>query len=368
MIHPSRVAMQLLVRRRWPQLRSLEEGYAILLPVPGEMPFLARFALEGLRYIDTANCKQILVIPDAWGTVGEAGYRRVISQFDDPRIAMVSPQLIDYAMVRMLKLNAADTHWLSCVNGTARTHCAYAFLHDSDAFHMEQGAIERQYRECRDRELYTLGVAYRQEECLLEIDYHIPATWELMYSVAWAFRHGPFVCKPGQRMTPHGEMQFDSMIQPQYRDYPSGKIMLMDMPPKFLHFGGLTTTFRLWQQWRRKPTSRQVADQWLRLLVLALLEELIPDPDGLRALPRVEELARGLGDPTAPVTYATVESAQCYPEFRARMETLCEIPIFQGARAARLRDLLRPFDEYYEKWAPDGKSKPQFAWQGLGYQ
>lgn len=368
MIHPMRLVMQIYFNGRWPRSRSLEDGYAILLAVPGEMPFLARLALEGLRYLDTENCKQILVMPDAWGTLGEPAFHRVLTQFDDPRIALAPPRPIDYALVRALRFNAADTYWLSLVNGMVGTRCAFAFLHDSDAFLIERGGIERQYRECRDRDLYTLGVAYRHDKCLLDIGYRVPATWELMYSVAWALRHRAFAAKAARRATSHGEMQFDAMIQPQYRDYASGKIGLMEKPPEFLHFGGLTTTYRIWRRWQHKRTGRQVVDQWLRLLVLALFEELIPDPDGHRALPKVEELARGLNDPTAPVTYATVECAHCYPEFRARMASICELPIFQGDRAARLEKLLQPFDEYYEKRRPEGQTEPQFAWQGLAFK
>src|SRR6185437_2530410 len=181
-----------------------------------------------------------------------------------------------------------------CVNGTAHARCAYAFLQDADAFLVQRDGLERQYRECRDRGLYTLGVNYRRDDCLLRNDYRIPSTWQLMYSVDWAFRHGPVVFKPGRRMTPHGEMQFDSMIQPQYRDYPSGKIVVMESPPEYLHFGGVICTYRLWRQWSCKSSSQPISDQPLRLLVLALLEELIQDVDGVRALPKVEELARGL--------------------------------------------------------------------------
>jgi hypothetical protein len=367
MIHPKHLALHLVFGRRWPRSRPLEEGYAILLPTPEDMPFLLRFALEGLHHIDTENCRQILVIPDAWGTDRGAALRRVIAQFDDPRIAMAPPRLIDYALVRLLKPCAADTHWLTCVNGTAQTRCAYAFMHDADAFPVECGGLERQYRECRDRGLHTLGVAYRGDECLMRIDHRIPSTWELMYSVDWALRHGPVVFKAGRRTTPHGELQFDSMIQPQYLDYASGRVVVMESPPEFVHFGGVICTYRLWRQWSRKSTSRPIADQRLRLLLLALLEELIPDADGVRALPQVEELARGLTDPTAPVTYATAEAIHEYPTFRRRIDTLCQTPIFQGRRAAQIQEQLRPFDEYYQNRTAEGTTQSQYGWMSLGF-
>jgi hypothetical protein len=367
MIHPKRIPLHLLFDRRWPRSRALEEGYAIVLPTPEDMPFLARFALEGLRHIDSENCKQILVVPDAWGTDDGAGMRRVIAQFDDPRLALASPRRIDYALVRLLKPDPSNTHWLAFVNGTAQARCTYAFMHDADAFLVETGGIERQYHECRDRGLYTLGIEVRGEECLLRVGCRVPGTWELMYSVDWAFRHGAVAFKPGWRMTPHGRMMFDTMIQPEYRDFPSGKLQLMESPPEYVHFGGVICTYRTWRQWCRKSPGQPIADQRLRLLVLAVLEDLMPDADGVRVLPTVEELARGLTDPRAPVTYATAEAAHEYPTFRRRMERLGETPTFQGRRAERIRELLQPFDEYYARRPAEAADKPQYTGMSIAF-
>jgi hypothetical protein len=350
-----RLVLQALVGWRWPRSRTLEDGYAILLPTPMDMPFLLRFALEGLQHVDTQNCKQILVIPDAWGTDGGVALRRVVAEFDDPRIAMAPPKLIDYALVRFLRgvnfrYNGSDTHWLAIVNGTAHVRCKYAFLHDADAFFAERDGLERQYRECRDRQMYSLGVTDRPDPFFTQVGYHhIAGTWELMYSVEWALRHGPYACKGGRAVMPHGTGEFDTMLRPQFLDYPSGKIGVMESPPEFVHFFAVILAYRSYRERLRMPTGRPIADQRLALVLLALLEDLIPDQSGLRSLPTVEELARGLTDPTAPVTYATVEAAHEYPIFRERIEALGRSPVFRGPRADQIRERLRPFDEYYQK-------------------
>ena len=257
-----------------------------------DLPFFLRLALEGIRHVNSENCKQILVVPDAWGTDDGEALQRVVAEFDDPRIAMASPRPIDYWLVRLLN-NSADSHWLMCVNGTAHARCEYAFLHDADAFFLERDGLERQYRECRDREMYCLGVTACESPFFKRIGYdRIPGTWELMYSVDWALGRDPFLFKGGWRMTPHGKCEFDSMHQPQYRDYPSGKIGVMESPPEFVHFYGVIGAYRVYQQRLRKPTGRPIVDQRLRLLLLAVLEDLIPDPSGLRNLPKVEELRR----------------------------------------------------------------------------
>ena len=58
---------------RWGRPGAGGDGYSILLPMPMDMPFLLRFALEGLATLDTAHCRQIIVIPDGWGPDGGGG-------------------------------------------------------------------------------------------------------------------------------------------------------------------------------------------------------------------------------------------------------------------------------------------------------
>jgi hypothetical protein len=352
-LNPKRLVLQVLVGPRWPRSRPLEGGYTILLPTPMDMPFLLRFALEGLQHVDTENCKQILVIPDAWGADGGEGIRRVMAEFGDPRIALAPPRAIDYRLVRLLK-NSSNTHWLAIVNGMAHVRCEYAFLHDADAFFAECDGLERQYRECRNRQMYTLGVTARPDSFFKQVGYdQIPGTWELMYSVAWALRHGPFMFKPGIRTTPLGKWHFDTMLRPQFLDYPSGRIGVAQSPPQFIHFFGVIGAYRVYRERLQRPAGRPIADQRLRLVLLALLEDLFPPRSGARSLPSVEELARGLTDPTAPVTYATVEAAHEYPTFRERIEALSQVPVFRGSRADHIRDRLRPFDEYYQRRAAE---------------
>ena len=204
----------------------------------------------------------------------------------------------------------------------------------------------------------TLGVTARNDASYQQVGYdQISGTWELMYSVDWALRHGPYAFKGGRWMTPLGRFEFDSMLLPQFLDYPSGKIGIMESPPEFVHFFGVIGAYRAYRERLRRPTGRPIVDQRLRLVLLALLEDLIPDASGCRALPKVEELARGLTDPTAPVTYATVEAAHEYPSFRERIDVLCQSSIFQGARADQIRQQLRPFDEYFQRRAAEENSR-----------
>ena len=63
---------------RWRRPGPTLEGYTILLPSPTDMPFLLRFTLEGLRHLDTSDCRQIIVIPDGYGADRGAALQQVV--------------------------------------------------------------------------------------------------------------------------------------------------------------------------------------------------------------------------------------------------------------------------------------------------
>jgi hypothetical protein len=326
---------------RWRRMQSLESGYSILLPTPMDMPFLLRFALEGLQGIDTRNCRQILVVPDGWGDDDGASLRTVIAEYKDPRLELVQLRWRDYAFIRRTKPpGGAITHWMMVVNGTHRVRCEYAFLHDADAFFLEAGGLERQFKECLDREMYSLGVTARWDPFFERLGYQIPGTWELMYSTRWARSRPPYALKGRRLQTPHGLAEFDSMLYPQYLDYPTGKIGVMQEPPRFVHFNGTIFTYRMF----RDRKGQSVVDELFRILLLAIFEDLVPSADGKRVVPTVNELIRGLTADSTAIQYSGESVARNYAEFRSMMELLCQSPIFSGNRAKRIRELLAPFD------------------------
>ena len=330
--------------RKWGRPCPFEEGYTLLLPSPMDMPFLLRFSLESLLGIDTANCKQILVVPDGWGDDRGTALRKVVESFEDPRIEMVDLRAFDYLVIRSMRPpRSAAIHWLMVVNGTRLARCEYAFLHDSDAFFLESDGLERQYRECRERGMDTLGVTARWDPFFTKLGYSIPGTWELMYSTRWARRYSPYELKGVRRETPHGTHEFDSMLYPQYLDFPKGKVGVMEQPPRLVHFNGTIVTYRIFHDRKGKP----VVDELFRILLLSLLEELLPPKDGHRVTPPINELVSGLTDSTAKVTYGSETAIREYPIFRGMLDELCHSPIFEGSRAGRIHELVKPFDDHF---------------------
>jgi hypothetical protein len=341
-----------------------------------DMPFLLRFALEGLRHVDTAHCRQMIVIPDGCGADRGTALRRVVESCGDARVELARLRPMAHFVVHGMRRPGGAianwSHWAMIIEGINNSKCGHILLHDTDAFCLESDGLERQHRECRDRGLETLGVTARWDPFFREIGYAIPGTWELMFSARWARRYSPLDLKGRRRQTAHGLHEFDTMLYPQYLDYPSGRVGILDPPLRMVHFAGAITTYRTFCD----RLGRPVIDELFRLLFLSLMEDLLPSPNGDRLLPSVTELARGLDDPTARVNYGSPRATREYPIFRAMIEDLCSSPIFQGPRADRIRTLIRPFDEHYEnplsaiEVGADGDSPGAFEFEsrrdGLG--
>lgn len=174
---------------RWRRRSPFEDGYTILLPVPMDMPFLLRYALEALRLLDTANCRQIIVTPDGWGDDRGEGMRRVIAEFGDPRVELVGIGPVAQFYIQKMQKSVGSavntTHWAQIVAGVEHARHGHAFLHDADAFFLDVDALETMYATCRDRGMDTLGVTARWDTFFLKDGYEIPATWELMFSTRW---------------------------------------------------------------------------------------------------------------------------------------------------------------------------------------
>lgn len=326
---------------RWKPAGLPSDGYSIIMPMPEDMPFLLRLALEGLRHVGTDHCGQVIVVGDGWGSDRGEALRKVAGEFSDSRIEMAFFSRLDRAVVRRMP----SPHWLTVIYGINRARHDYAFLHDSDAFFLERDCMERTYAYCRERSMYAIGVTARWDPFFEQIGYQIPGTWQMIFSALWLRTHKPWKVHGRQVATPHGPNIFDTLLYPQYLDYGTGRIGVMPDPPKYVHFNGTIVTYRTWRRAGGKP----VVDELFRLLLLSLLEHVIPPADGKRLLPPVDELSHGLTDATCPIRYDTLDCARNYGEFRDQVKELCGSPIFAGERAHVIESLLRPFDEHFAK-------------------
>jgi hypothetical protein len=329
----------------WPECPCLEDGYTIFLVIPADMPFLLRFALEGIRHLQLPNCKQILVISD--GSASDRTLRNIVAEHGDQRLRYVPLKPIDKILLNIPRSDGSGNfrHFTSILRGILATTTEAIYLHDADAFWLEEGGVESQYREFREREMYTLGVTARKE--FREQGLAIAATWELILSNSWVRTRLPAEMKSGWYPLPNGQWKwFDTLLYDEYMDYSSGRIGVMLNPPKLLHFYGTVIQYRRWQRnGRSKPTE----DKTFVLLLLSILAEAIPEGRQDSLLPHPHQLACGLSDASAPITYLDQAAPTKYAEFRNNIDVLCSGPAFSNDVTRRIYDLLAPFDEHFRK-------------------
>ena len=284
---------------RWPRPRPLEDGYTILLPSPMDMPFLLRYALEGLVGMDTEPLP-----PDPRGPRrlggrpggGPATGRRRVRR-PPGRTGRLSS--FDYLIVRLMGKTGSAPHWKAILSGTERARCEYIFLHDADAFFVERDALERQYRECRDRGMYTLGVTPRWDPFFEEARLRHPGDLgddvfdPLGAEPVTPLLEGALVARP-----PTAPMNSIRCSTPSSWIIPRAGSASWTPPPRWSTSAGRSSPIDAIPIEAASPWSTNSS-----VLLLAILEDLMPAANGVRVLPTVASLARGLDHDDAPVVY-----------------------------------------------------------------
>lgn len=84
------------------------------MPIPEDMPFLAKLALEGLQHIDTDHCGQIVIVGDGHSNDRGKCLAETVSTFHDSRIEIALFSRLDRYVIRGMP----SPHWLTVIYGT----------------------------------------------------------------------------------------------------------------------------------------------------------------------------------------------------------------------------------------------------------
>jgi hypothetical protein len=335
----------LLYGRHWPEKAChSEEGYTILVPIPADMPILLRFALAGMQHLSMPNCRKILVISD--GASNDQALRTMVGEQSDSRVEYVPLTSIDKVLTNLPRSDGSANfrHFTQILRGVLKTTTEAVYLHDADAFWLDKAGVETQYHEFQSRAMNTLGLSSRIDPMFKDRGYDIPGTWELMFSRSWVQQRLPMEIKGGWYPIENGEWRwFDTLLFGQYMDYASGKFGVMKNPPAFVHFYGTITEYRSWQRAQR---SQPTEDSLFNLLLLSVFAASFPEAKNDSRLPPPHEMARGLSDRSASITYFAETAPTRYASFRSKIEAICAGPVF-GNVAGRVRELLVPFDRHF---------------------
>lgn len=332
-------------RRRWGGWRDgdglRDDGYALLLPVPGDLPVFLDLALAICRTQKAEHRRETLVIPDQITPRIRRIAREAKPGWPDDLVLAPLPTPERWVLPRLH--STWRNHGLQLVTGVQRTRATHIVLHDADLFLLDPGMHDRQYRLCRDRDLDCLGVSPVWDGWFAERGIKLAATWELTVRTEW-FRSFPPHLQFGHDAHINGETHScDTTLHPQALT-PRDRIDVTERDDDFVHFNYVIGTYR---EFQRNLRSKFVDRQFRLLLIGLFVEALDPDP-GRYALPSVATMARslagGAGGEDRVGFPSPEEAADGYRAFRAKVEKMLQGSWFDPDRPARA---LVPFDTYY---------------------
>jgi hypothetical protein len=332
--------------RRWPAAapKQPESGYTVLLPVPADLPVFLKIAMTIVARQDAQHRRETLVLPDASSSASLAAFRAVFDHATaawpgDQRIRTVPLGPLARAMAQRQK-NPGLNHWLQFVYGVSACRTTHALLHDADLFLSDPGFIETQYQRALSTRAACVGISPVWDAWYAENGYaHLVATWEMLFDTGWARSFDPWEHRGHEGIVGGKRHIFDTTLLPQCRT-PASRIVLIPPQKEFTHFNYVISTYR-WFQKSQGPFE----DEHYRLLLVRLLIDAVDDSGWAYALPPLSELARGLTDASARITYSAPATAEHYDEFRAKLERLIDEETLGPLASESLRRGIRSFDE-----------------------
>lgn len=322
---------------RWPRRRSaIEPGYAVLVPVPGDLPVMTRVALAILRQQSSGDRISTLVIPDQDSDDVATAVREAAPDWPgDLQLVPLAP--VERRLLTWLR-DPGKNHAAQLCRGVAATSATHVIFHDADLFLVDPGLHQSLWSTCASNGAAVCGLEEAWDGWFTERGRSLVATWELCCDVSW-LRH----FRPSQHFAHVAEADgedhvFDTTLWPQWRTDPD-KLLRLERNDDFVHFNYVISTYRHYQR-----SSGPFHDAEFRLLVLRVMMDLFGRPDDADVVPTLDELAVGLQDRSRRVFYLPADVAQ-YRLMRDRLQTILSGPWLPD-RSAEAGGALRLFDDW----------------------
>jgi hypothetical protein len=316
-------------------------GYSMLMLMPGDLPFFLDIFLRVFAGKRTEHLVEALVLPDLVPPGFRARFDRFRERWPHGDVRLVTLKPVDQFLVKMVK-NPHANCWLQLVNGVNAARATHAFFHDADLFVKDPDFFESSYERCARERLACLGLSPAWDPWYRENGLgHVTATWELLFDLAWLRGF-----KPWQHRGHDGVIQgrlhtHDITFLPQSLT-PAERISRHEDWTGFVHFNYVICTYRHFQH-----SHGPFEDDSFRILLLRLLIDAFDPGDWKYDAPPLDELVRGLDDPSRRVTYRARETAGHYNEFRGKMQNLLDSTLLSPDQAGRMARGIEPFDRAF---------------------
>ena len=322
----------------WGTRREHRTGYTLAVPVPGDLPVFAAVALAVCRLQDPDHRVETLVVPDSpspgvadlVGRAATEGFPGELRLLDLPALdRAVLPRLGDPGKNHGAQIVAA-------VNASTGSHVV---LHDADLFLGSPDVHRAEFETAWAHGSAAVGVDPAWDPWFATHNRRLVATWEMCADIDW-LRTSPPWRLFGHDARMFGERHtFDTTFWAQCRTHPS-RLLVRPRTNDVTHFNYVISSYRRFQRSDGAP----FADTNLRLLLIRLLIDLFDRDRPGYLIPGRDELICGLDDPTARVTYPTVDP-ETYRAFRAKVDTILTGAWVDAGRRELALSYLDPFSD-----------------------
>lgn len=330
----------------WPERTAEQEGYSLLMPVPGDLPVFLELALATCATQDAEHRIETIVVPDRPTGAVRAIVAERAAGWNGPLRLQPFPRPERELLPRMG--NPFHNYGIQLITGVSVASGSHVILHDADLFLTEPSGLDGRYTRTRDEGLDVSGVDQAWDTWFTDHDLTIAATWELCARRDWLRSFPPYL-----HMGHEGELLgerhiFDITLHAQGLS-DQRRIAIHDHGDRIVHFNHVIGTYRHFQK-----AHGSFDDDRFRLLLIRLFIDLFAQHDHPYDLPTIEELALGLDDPRALVRYPPVSdrTRQDYADYRRKLQLILTGAWASADRADDAATALRAFDAHYH-YAPE---------------
>jgi hypothetical protein len=336
-----KILWKLLYRDWEDKSESLVPGYTVLLPVPGDMPFLSTLALKACRAQKDINMHELFLIPDHIPAKLKSFYEQIVLEEADVPSRLVRMSTLDYIASKYC--GNSQRHWLQLFNGTKLARTTSLLFHDSDLFPENNTFFANHYRKATNNEFDVYGVSEVWDSWYRENGYsHVTATWEAMVSKKWLNSFPPYQHR-GQNAAVGGmRHEFDTILLTQCLTSPK-RIGFCPEEVDFIHFNYVVSTYRNYQK-----TTGNYLDTSYKLLLIRLLIDLFDESDWSYDIPSFVELSQNLGNSSGNVIYPGRDDGNGYFEFRHKLQKFICLDLLNSQQRTHIVDNISIFDSFYQ--------------------
>jgi len=311
------------------------------MPVPGDLPVFLEIALAVCGRQQAGHRVETIVVPDKPTAAVTNVVERARATWDGD--LKVAPLPLPERYVLPPMHNPFLNYGVQVLTGVTRSRASHVILHDADLFLLADSVLEEQWGTARERDLVVHGVSEVWDRWFRDKGIHIAATWELCLRTDWMRSFVPRL-HMGHTAELFGEEHvFDITLHPQALTDPR-RIAVTDRGEQIVHFNHVIATYRAYQ---KSPQSFH-DDAFLLLLVRLFVDLFAQEPYDYD-LPSLDEMARGLTDPTGTVRYdAPDDDARArYAAFRGKVVGILDGAWSPEEKRTRATEALVPFDRHY---------------------